>query len=83
MINEWILLCVLRTHYIIDLLTGLIIAYYLHRWGEKLAYFYDVKLLGIPMKKRQCYYYSACYRCGWNNLNASNFMDEAELNHQK
>lgn len=83
MINEWMLLCVLRTHYIIDLVTGLIIAYYLHRWGEKLAFFFDVKLLGVPMNKRQNYYYNPCYRCGWNNLNPSNFMDEHEASLQK
>ena len=52
MINEWIMLMFLRTHYIIDLVTGLMIAQYLHRWGEKLAYFFDVFIMGLPADKR-------------------------------
>jgi len=52
MISEWFMLMCLRTHYIIDLTTGLMLAQYIHRWGEKLAFYFDVWLLGLPNHKR-------------------------------
>ena len=36
-----------RTHYIIDMVAGLIIAHYMHMVSEKLAYFIDVAFLKI------------------------------------
>lgn len=59
-VNEWVMLTFLRTHYIIDLITGLIVARLFHMWGEKLAYLYDVKLMGLPYRKRQFAYYEPC-----------------------
>lgn len=43
MIFEWIMLTFLRTHYFIDLITGLIVAKYLHRFGEYISFVFDVK----------------------------------------
>ena len=52
MLSEWFMLMSLRTHYIIDLTTGLMLAQNMHRWGEKLSYFFDVILMGLPKEKR-------------------------------
>lgn len=47
-VDVWISLCFLRTHYIIDFLSGYVYARIVHRIGEKLSYYPDVKLLGYP-----------------------------------
>ena len=47
LINEWMILCLLRTHYVIDLVSGLTCALLLHRVAEKVAFLYDVKFCGF------------------------------------
>jgi len=44
----WIFMTVTRTHYIIDLVTGIIVAHWAFIQGEWLSFFIDVKALGIP-----------------------------------
>ena len=78
MINQWILMTLVRTHYIIDLITGLIISHYCFIAAEWLSFFIDVKVLGIPGKDRFYKYYKPCKRCGWSNVNASNFVTKEE-----
>ena len=46
--DVWISLMFLRTHYIIDFTSGFVYARFVHRFGEKLSYFIDVKLVGWP-----------------------------------
>ena len=46
MINQWILLWLLRTHYIIDLVTGALIAHWAVINAEWLSYYCDVKVMG-------------------------------------
>ena len=53
LINMWFLLTVLRTHYIIDLVCGLMFAHLSIILAEKLTYFGDVLLLGLDGKKRK------------------------------
>jgi hypothetical protein len=36
-----------RTHYVIDMVTGVIIAHYMHMWSEKLSYYVDVMVMKI------------------------------------
>lgn len=74
--NMWVMLTFLRTHYIIDLITGFVVARLFHRWGEKLAFFVDVKLIGLPLEKRSNHYYAPCPKCGWNNKSAENYADK-------
>ena len=47
-VSEWFMLMSIRDHYIIDLNTGLMMAQFLHRYGEKTCYFYDVCIVGLP-----------------------------------
>ena len=47
-VSEWFMLMSIRDHYIIDLNTGLMFAQFLHRYGEKTCYFYDVYIVGLP-----------------------------------
>ena len=37
MVNEWFLLMIVRSHYIIDFISGIIVAHYLHRYAEKIS----------------------------------------------
>ncbi len=36
-----------RTHYVIDMITGVIIAHYMHMLSEKLSYYIDVCVMKI------------------------------------
>ena len=45
MINQWVMMMFLRAHYFMDMVTGLIVAHYMHILAEKLSYLVDVKLL--------------------------------------
>ena len=44
--NEWIALTLLRTHYIIDLVMGVVLATLVHRISEHVTFIYDVKIAG-------------------------------------
>ena len=68
----------LRAHYIIDLVTGFLLAHYLSIYGEKFIYFVDVLLLGSGHKERFSHYYKPCKKCGWTNVYSGNFMCEEE-----
>ena len=67
LIAEWSLLTSLKTHYIIDLMSGLMIAHCCHITAEWLSYYMDVKLCGWSASKRNQTYHSACKKCGWSN----------------
>ena len=45
-INVWITLTFLYTHYVIDFTTGVCVGRLVFRWGEKLTYYVDVKIFG-------------------------------------
>jgi len=66
-INECLLMNLTNGHYIIDIVTGVLIARVFISAGEWSSYFYDVKLIGLPKKKRESYYYKPCSKCGWSN----------------
>ena len=83
MLSEWFMLMSLRTHYVIDLVTGLMLAQNMHRWGEKLSFYFEVKLMGLPKEKRQTFYYKPCYLCGYNNLNTERYTDSDEITDEK
>jgi len=63
-----------RTHYIIDLVAGLIISHYVHIISEKLIFFADVKILGLPGIKRKRHWFKPCKCCGWSNKHAGDYM---------
>ena len=77
-VNQWVLMTFVKTHYIIDLATGAILAHYCHMGAEWISFWVDVKLLGNPGKPRLQMYYKPCPCCGWSNNSASYFMDESE-----
>ena len=62
-----VVMILLRTHYIIDFQSGYVWARLSHRFGEKLSYYPDVKLLGFPRQKRCSLNYDPCPKCGWGN----------------
>ena len=76
LINQWILMTFVRTHYIIDLITGLFMANYMFMNAEWVSFFLDVKFLGCSSNTRFFHYYKPCDYCGWSNLNPSDYMEE-------
>lgn len=77
-VNQWILLWFVRTHYIIDLVTGLLIAHWAAINAEWLSYFIDVKLLGWARQGRNQHAHVACEKCGWSNEKFSLMISEEE-----
>ena len=76
-----VVMVVLRTHYIIDFQSGYVWARFAHRFGEKLSYYPDVKLLGYPREKRFSLNFDPCPKCGWGNeavLRVTN-LEEIEM----
>ena len=89
MCNQWFMMTSVRTHFVIDMITGVIIAHYMHIWSEKLCYYVDVALLRIGStseelaatgagKKRGRKFYKPCHKCGWGNHYAGDFMSVNE-----
>ena len=83
MINEWLMLTVLRSHYVIDMICALIVARVTIKLGEKLTYYYDVRLMGLPIPKRESFFYKPCVLCGWNNDNAVLYCYKEEVAFQR
>jgi len=67
-----------RTHYSIDLWTGLIFAHFFFILAERVSFFFDVLVLGLPDKKRKRNFFKFCKCCGWSNKTATDFVTEAE-----
>ena len=83
MLNQWLMMCLVRTHYIIDLVTGLIVAHYMYIWAEKLSWITDSLVMGIPSYKRPRLYWTPCKCCGWGYLHAADYMSTDEKNDLK
>ena len=71
MVNMWFTLTVVRTHYFIDLVTGLLLAHYSYYLGEKMTYIFDVLMVGLSGKKRNLMHHTPCPSCGWSNPDVS------------
>ncbi len=67
-----------RTHYIIDLVAGFLVANYMFVLAEKASFLFDVKIMGISGKKRGRNYFKPCYTCGWSNKNVLDYTDKEE-----
>lgn len=78
MINQWIMMTLVRTHYIIDLVAGFLIANYVFILAEKASFLTDVKIMGISGKKRGRNFFKPCFSCGWSNKNIMDFTDKSE-----
>jgi len=63
LIMQWVMMMVVRTHYIMDLMAGLIFSHYIFMIGEYLSYFTDVKCFGI-LNERGREFYKPCHFCG-------------------
>jgi len=75
------MLFLVRTHYIIDLITGVIFAHIMFMNAERLSFVLDVLALGIAGgRKRFRAYFKPCKCCGWGNKGASDFMEKEEKN---
>lgn len=82
-VDVWVTLMFLRTHYIIDFTSGYVFARFVHRIGEKISYYPDVKLFGYPKQRRFAHNYTPCARCGWGNPSVQLLTDQREIDLQK
>ena len=80
--NEWLVLTSIRVHYIIDFLTSFVLIPVIHRYSEKLIFFFDVKIFGFKAEKRDLFYYKSCPKCGWNNEEARRLVSKEEMSKQ-
>jgi len=78
MVNMWFTLTVVRTHYFIDLVTGLLLAHYSYYLGEKMTYIFDVLMVGLSGKKRNLMHHTPCPSCGWSNPDVSQWIGKKE-----
>jgi len=78
LVNQWVLLMLLRTHYIIDLVTGLLLGHWAMMSAEWISYVIDVKLLGWSAKQRKLGYHNPCEKCGWANTKVELAIDSRE-----
>ena len=77
-LNIWPLLIVSRTHYWIDLNTGLIVGHWACMMSEWISYPLDVKLMGFSSKDRNQHAYKPCEKCGYSNDDYSLGIHEDE-----
>ena len=82
-VDVWVSMTFLRTHYIIDFTSGYVCARFVHRIAEKLSYISDVKLMGWPREKRYGHNYTPCPKCGWGNDSILRLISQKELDLQK
>lgn len=75
---NWIMMTVLRTHYVIDMFGGFCVGLLCGIIGEKLSFYPDKYIFGLPASKLRALHYSPCLKCGWLNENARNYVDETE-----
>lgn len=78
-ISEWLFLTITHTHYVIDMITAVVVAMTAHRCGEYIVYFSDVLILRFRKARRQPYWYIPCARCGWNVSDANMLVFENEI----
>lgn len=83
MIFQWIYLTAIRGHFIIDLITGLMVAHFSYMQAEWMVYYVDVKILGLDRHKRGQLTYNHCKKCGWSNDKISIKMNSEEKNFLK
>jgi len=62
--NQVILMILVRGHYSIDLITGIICGHYFWMFAERYSYLIDEKLFRIPYNKRYPYFNNICNKCG-------------------
>ena len=68
MIIQWVILMIFRTHYVIDMILGIIVAHLACILSERATYFLDVKIFGRAGKERSQKYFTPCPTCGWSNI---------------
>jgi len=78
LVNQWVLLMLVRTHYIIDRVTGLLLAHWAMMNAEVLSYLIDVKVLGWTKKQRKLAFHDVCASCGWANSSVALRIDANE-----
>mmetsp|Transcript_17896 Transcript_17896/g.30424 ORF Transcript_17896/g.30424 Transcript_17896/m.30424 type:complete len:157 (-) Transcript_17896:159-629(-) len=79
LIIEWSVLTMLRTHYIIDLLTGVMVAHLAFINSEWVSYFADVKIAGFRGKDRNQIGHDVCRKCGWSNRLTTGLTNQKEI----
>jgi len=66
----WIMMTFLRTHFVIDMTSGVVCGFIFTQAAEKISVLLDVYLRGLGAKSRDLLFYSVCPGCGWAIDNA-------------
>jgi len=69
------MMLLLRTHYFVDLVAGVIFAHYLLMVSEYLSYYVDVRLLRQRAEGRGRIFYKPCCNCGHPNAAADDLRE--------
>eukprot|EP00347_Sterkiella_histriomuscorum_P013109 403365984 len=79
LLNQWVFLLLIRNHYIIDLITGVIFANYMYNWAEKISWICDTFILGLRNFQKGRHNLKPCDQCGWSNKFYKDYMIEEEI----
>jgi hypothetical protein len=85
MCNQWAMMMFIRTHYVIDMVTGVVVAHYMYILAERISYIVDVKWMRqhLSQTKRERSYFKPCTKCGWSNKCAKDYIPAEEKAHLK
>jgi hypothetical protein len=78
MLNQWVLMTFVRTHYIIDMIAGLFFAHYFHYHAEWASYFIDSKIMRVCSLGRGRLSFKPCLGCGFSNYALEDYCLEEE-----
>ena len=85
-VNEWLLMTILRTHYFIDLLSGVLFAMFAVYIVEHFIYYIDYKVGRIREVEQNLHkvsnlylFIKACHKCGWPQIFPSQFLHKEEI----
>lgn len=83
LIFQWWFLSVTNAHYIIDLVTGMLISHLFTIMGEVSCYLMDVVVVGWAGKQRNLIHHNPCKKCGWSNAKLEQMCSKTEINFLK
>ena len=63
----WIMMLWTRTHFVIDMGSGIACGIIAVQLGEKISVYLDVSINGLKAQSRDLVFYTVCPSCGWAN----------------
>jgi hypothetical protein len=73
------MMALVRTHFLIDITTGVAFAALVHLWSERISYYTDVAGFGYPSSIRTSYHFTFCGKCGTSCSKPELYLRKDEL----